>query len=112
MRLFLPLLLLLLTLPAHAQERTFVHEFKDRTVYIEVAEHWVEVWSRSGGQCVMYPSSPEVGAGKITFAAGTTWEVAAVENGIEITFPSGRAVLYERTDTEPERLCAFHGRDI
>jgi hypothetical protein len=98
-------------LDAHAQERTFIHEFEDRTVYIEVAEYWVEVWSRSDGQCVMYPSAPEVSAGQITFAAGTTWEVAAVETGIEITFPSGRTVLYERTDTEPERICAFHGRD-
>jgi hypothetical protein len=111
MRHFLPLLVLLFTLPAQAQERTFIHEFEGRTVYIEVAEYWVEVWSRSGGQCVMYPSAPDVSAGQITFAAGTTWEVAAVETGIEITFPGGRTVLYKRTSADPERLCAFHGRD-
>jgi len=38
---------------AKAQERTFVHRFENRTVYLEVAEHWIEVWSVQDGECML-----------------------------------------------------------
>lgn len=98
---------------AEAQtEQTFRHEFADRTVYLEVAEHWIEVWSVTGEGCMMYPSSPEATDTALRFAGGTTWELAATEGGMEVTFPKGRTVRYEATKKEPEAICGFHGRDI
>jgi len=98
---------------AEAQtEQTFRHEFADRTVYLEVAEHWIEVWSVTGEGCMMYPSSPEATDTALRFKGGTTWQLARSENGIEVTFPKGRTVRYETTKKEPEALCGFHGRDI
>jgi len=97
---------------AEAQERTFRHEFEDRTVYIEVAEHWIGVWSVTGEGCMMYPSSPEATDTALHFKGGTTWQLAATEGGMEVTFPEGRTVRYETTKKEPEALCGFHGRDI
>ena len=97
---------------AEAQERTFVHRFETKTVYLEVAEHWLEVWSVQDGQCMMYPSSPEATDTALKFAGGTTWPVAQAEEGIEGTFPEGRTVTYKRTEREPEQICGFHGRDL
>ena len=98
---------------AEAQtEQTFRHEFADRTVYLEVAEHWLEVWSVQDGQCMMYPSSPEATDTALRFAGGTTWQLAQAEEGIEVTFPEGRTVTYKRTEREPEQICGFHGRDL
>jgi len=98
---------------AEAQtERTFVHRFENRTVYLEVAEHWIEVWSVTGEGCMMYPSSPEATDTALRFAGGTTWKLAATEAGMEVTFPEGRTVRYETTEKEPEAICGFHGRDI
>jgi len=98
---------------AEAQtEQTFRHEFADRTVYLEVAEHWLEVWSVQDGECMMYPSSPEATDTALRFKGGTTWKLAATEGGMEVTFPEGRTVRYETTEKEPEALCGFHGRDI
>ena len=97
---------------AEAQERTFVHRFETKTVFLEVAEHWLEVWSVQDGQCMMYPSSPEATDRALRFAGGTTWELAATEGGMEVTFPKGRTVRYETTEKEPEQICGFHGRDI
>jgi hypothetical protein len=98
---------------AEAQtERTFVHRFENRTVYLEVAEHWLEVWSVTDQGCMMYPSSPEATDTALRFAGGTTWKLTATEGGIEVTFPEGRTVRYEATKKEPEALCGFHGRDI
>ena len=83
---------------AEAQtERTFVHRFENRTVYLEVAEHWLEVWSVTEQGCMMYPSSPEATDTAPRIAGGTTWELAATEGGIEVTFPEGRTVRYEAT---------------
>jgi len=97
---------------AEAQiEQTFRHEFADRTVYLEVAEHWIEVWSVQDGECMMYPSSPEATDTALRFKGGTTWELARAENGIEVTFPDGRTLRYETTEKEPEQICGFHGRD-
>jgi len=98
---------------AEAQtEQTFRHEFEDRTVYIEVAEHWIEVWSVTDEGCMMYPSSPEATDTALRFKGGTTWKLARAEEGIEVTFPEGRTVRYEATKKEPEQICGFHGRDI
>jgi len=97
---------------AEAQEQTFRHEFADRTVYIEVAEHWLEVWSVTDEGCMMYPSSPEATDTALRFKGGTTWKLAATEGGMEVTFPEGRTVRYETTRKEPEQICGFHGRDI
>jgi len=97
---------------AEAQERTFVHRFENRTVYLEVAEHWIEVWSVTDEGCMMYPSSPEATDRALRFKGGTTWKLARAEEGIEVTFPEGRTVRYETTEKEPEALCGFHGRDI
>jgi len=98
---------------AEAQtEQTFRHEFEDRTVYLEVAEHWIEVWSVTDEGCMMYPSSPEATDTALRFAGGTTWQLAATEGGMEVTFPEGRTVRYETTEKEPESICGFHGRDI
>jgi len=97
---------------AEAQERTFVHRFENRTVYLEVAEHWIEVWSVTDEGCMMYPSSPEATDTALRFKGGTTWELAATEGGMEVTFPKGRTVRYEATKKEPEAICGFHGRDI
>jgi len=97
---------------AEAQERTFVHRFETKTVFLEVAEHWIEVWSVRDGECMMYPSSPEATDTALRFKGGTTWQLARSENGIEVTFPKGRTVRYETTKKEPEALCGFHGRDI
>jgi len=97
---------------AEAQtEQTFRHEFADRTVYIEVAEHWLEVWSVTDEGCMMYPSSPEATDTALRFKGGTTWELAAIEGGMEVTFPEGRTVTYQVTQKEPEAICGFHGRD-
>jgi len=96
---------------AEAQERTFVHRFENRTVYLEVAEHWLEVWSVTDEGCMMYPSSPEATDTALRFAGGTTWQLARSENGIEVTFPKGRTVRYETTKKEPEQICGFHHRD-
>jgi len=97
---------------AEAQtEQTFRHEFPERTVYIEVAEHWLEVWSVTDEGCMMYPSSPEATDTALKFAGGTTWELAATEGGMEVTFPGGKTVTYEVTKKEPEQICGFHGRD-
>jgi hypothetical protein len=92
-------------------ERTFVHRFETRTVYLEVAEHWLEVWSVTDEGCMMYPSSPKATDTALRFNGGTTWELARAEKGIEVTFPEGRTVRYETTEKEPEALCGFHGRD-
>jgi len=97
---------------AEAQERTFVHRFETKTVFLEVAEHWLEVWSVQDGQCMMYPSSPEATDTALKFAGGTTWQLAQAEEGIEVTFPEGRTVTYKRTEREPEQICGFHGRDL
>jgi len=97
---------------AEAQERTFVHRFETKTVYLEVAEHWLEVWSVTDEGCMMYPSSPEATDTALRFKGGTTWKLARAEEGIEVTFPEGRTVRYEATKKEPEALCGFHGRDI
>jgi len=97
---------------AEAQEQTFWHEFAERTVYIEVAEHWLEVWSVTDEGCMMYPSSPEATDTALRFKGGTTWQLARAENGIEVTFPEGRTVTYQVTQKEPEAICGFHGRDI
>jgi len=97
---------------AEAQtERTFVHRFETRTVYLEVAEHWIEVWSVQDGECMMYPSSPEMDGTTLRFKGGTTWELAATEGGMTVTFPGGKTVTYQVTQKEPERICAFHHRD-
>jgi hypothetical protein len=96
---------------AEAQERTFVHRFENRTVYLEVAEHWLEVWSVQDGECMMYPSSPEATDTALRFKGGTTWELAAIKDGMEVTFPRGKTVTYQVTQKEPEALCGFHGRD-
>ena len=97
---------------AEAQERTFVHRFETKTVFLEVAEHWLEVWSVQDGQCMMYPSSPEATDTALKFAGGKTWQLAQAEEGIEVTFPEGRTVTYKRTEREPEQICGFHGRDL
>jgi hypothetical protein len=97
---------------AEAQtEQTFRHEFDDRTVYLEVAEHWLEVWSVQDRECMMYPSSPEIDSTTLRFKGGTTWRFARVEEGIEVTFSGGKAVTYQVTQKEPEQICGFHGRD-
>jgi len=97
---------------AEAQtEQTFRHRFEDRTVYIEVAEHWLEVWSVQDGECMMYPSSPEITNRALRFKGGTTWEIQKAEGGVEVTFPRGRTVTYTRTEREPEQICGFHHRD-
>jgi hypothetical protein len=97
---------------AEAQtEQTFRHEFADRTVYIEVAEHWLEVWSVTDEGCMMYPSSPEATDTALRFKGGTTWQLARAEKGIEVTFPRGKTVTYQVTQKEPERICGFHARD-
>jgi len=101
-----------IVITAEAQtERTFVHRFEGRTVYLEVAQHWIEVWSVTGDGCMMYPSSPKVTDTALKFAGGTTWELARAEKGIEVTFPQGRTVTYRRTERDPERICGFHHRD-
>jgi hypothetical protein len=97
---------------AEAQERTFVHRFEDRTVYLEVAEHWLEVWAVTDEGCMMYPSSPEATDTALRFKGGTTWTLTATEGGMEVTFPEGRTVRYKATEKEPESICGFHGRDI
>jgi len=97
---------------AEAQERTFVHRFETKTVFLEVAEHWLEVWSVTDEGCMMYPSSPEATDTALRFAGGTTWQLAQAEEGIEVTFPEGRTVTYKRTEREPEQICGFHGRDL
>jgi len=97
---------------AEAQERTFVHRFETKTVFLEVSEHWLEVWSVQDGECMMYPSSPEATDTALRFAGGTTWQLAATEGGMNVTFPKGRTVRYETTEKEPEAICGFHGRDI
>jgi len=97
---------------AEAQERTFVHRFETKTVFLEVAEHWLEVWSVTDEGCMMYPSSPEATDTALKFAGGTTWQLAQAEEGIEVTFPEGRTVTYKRTEREPEQICGFHGRDL
>jgi hypothetical protein len=97
---------------AEAQtEQTFRHEFEDRTVYLEVAEHWLEVWSVTSEGCMMYPSSPEATDTALRFKGGTTWELAATEGGMEVTFPKGRTVRYKTTEKEPEAICGFHHKD-
>jgi hypothetical protein len=97
---------------AEAQnEQTFRHEFAERTVYLEVAEHWLEVWSVTDEGCMMYPSVPETTDGALRFAGGTTWEVQKAEGGVEVTFPKGRTVRYRATEKEPERICGFNHRD-
>jgi len=96
---------------AEAQERTFVHRFENRTVFLEVAEHWIEVWSVTDEGCMMYPSSPEATDTALRFAGGTTWQLVRAENGIEVTFPGGKTVTYQVTEKEPERICGFHARD-
>jgi hypothetical protein len=97
---------------AEAQtEQTFRHEFAERTVYLEVAEHWLEVWSVQDGECMMYPSSPEATDTALKFAGGTTWKLAATEGGMAVTFPGGKTVRYQVTQKEPEAICGFHGRD-
>jgi len=96
---------------AKAQERTFVHRFEDRTVYLEVGEHWLEVWSVQDWECMMYPSSPEITNRALRFKGGTTWEIQKAEGGVEVTFPRGRTVTYTRTEREPEQICGFHHRD-
>ncbi|MCS4162731.1 hypothetical protein GGP94_003179 [Salinibacter ruber] len=97
---------------AEAQERTFVHRFETKTVYLEVAEHWLEVWSVTDEGCMMYPSSPEATDRALRFKGGTRWKLAATKAGMEVTFPEGRTVRYEATEKEPEALCGFDGRDI
>lgn len=96
---------------AEAQERTFAHRFETKTVFLEVAEHWIEVWSVQDGECMMYPSSPEMDGTTLRFKGGTTWELAAIEGGLEVTFPGGKTVTYQVTQKEPERICGFHHRD-
>jgi len=96
---------------AEAQERTFRHEFENRTVYLEVAEHWIEVWSVTDEGCMMYPSSPEATDTALRFKGGTTWKLARAEKGIKVMFPEGRTVMYNRTEREPEQICGFHHRD-
>lgn len=97
---------------AEAQnEQTFRHEFAERTVYLEVAEHWLEVWSITDEGCMMYPSVPEATDSALKFAGGTTWQLARAEKGIEVTFPRGKTVTYQGTQKEPEQICGFHGRD-
>jgi len=97
---------------AEAQtEQTFRHEFPERTVYIEVAEHWLEVWSVTDEGCMMYPSSPEMDGTTLRFKGSTTWELAATEGGMEVTFPGGRSVTYQVTQKEPEQICGFHHKD-
>jgi len=108
----LTLIVASLVTTAEAQERTFVHRFETKTVYLEVAEHWLEVWSVTDEGCMMYPSSPEATDTALRFKGGTTWELAATEGGMEVTFPEGRTVTYKRTEREPEQICGFHGRDI
>jgi len=97
---------------AEAQtERTFVHRFQARTVYLEVAEHWLEVWSVTDQGCIMYPSSPEATDTALQFPSGTTWEIQKAEVGVKVTFPQGRTVTYRRTEREPEQICGLHHRD-
>jgi hypothetical protein len=60
---------------------------------------------------MMYPSSPEIDSTTLRFKGGTTWELAQDEKGIEVTFPGGKTVTYQVTQKEPERICAFYGRD-
>jgi len=97
---------------AEAQERTFVHRFETKTVFLEVADHWLEVWAVTDEACMMYPSSPEVTDSALKFKGGTTWTLTATEGGMEVTFPQGRTVRYKPTEKEPESICGFHGRDI
>jgi len=97
---------------AEAQERTFVHRFETKTVFLEVSEHWLEVWSVTDEGCMMYPSSPEATDTALKFKGGTTWQLAATEGAMEVTFPEGPTVRYETTEKEPESICGFHGRDI
>jgi len=98
---------------AEAQtERTFVHRFETKTVFLEVAEHWLEVWAVTDEGCMMYPSSPEATDTALRFKGGTTWTLTALEGGIDVTFPQGRTVRYKATEKEPESICGFHGRDI
>lgn len=108
-KIILTALIAVLAFPAQAQpqERTFKNSFAERTVWIEVADHWVEVWARQDGQCLMYPSTPTVSDGKIEFKAGTVWEINAVNRGIEITFPGGRVVRYRQTSEQPEAICGL-----
>lgn len=106
-RLALLLIVTTFVTTAHAQERTFRHEFDDRTVYVEVAQHWVEVWSVTDQGCMMYPSTPTTTDTALQFSGGTTWELTPVEGGIEITFPQGRSVPYRVTNKEPEQICGF-----
>lgn len=86
------------------------HEFAEHTVYIvltplEGKTALMEVWRRQDGRCAMYPSVVELTSAGLQFSSGRAWEISEVEDGAQITFPSGTRVTYRSASEDPQQLC-------
>ncbi|MFB6272751.1 MAG: hypothetical protein ABEL51_07650 [Salinibacter sp.] len=107
-------LLFAAALPA-ADAQTLKHDFQrdgeTYTVYLRIEEGWIETWRvGENGDCMMYPSVVEYEGDTIRFQKGTEWTVErAGASTMEITFPKGRTVAYERTQRDPATLCDMKG---
>lgn len=105
--LFLLLLVTTFVTTASAQEwQTYKHDFRTKTVYVEVSKASVLVWGvfRSG-ECVLYPNTAEFTGNEIRFPGGTVWTVEKINEGILIEFPQGKNVTYSATKEDPVQLC-------
>jgi len=103
-------LLFAAALPA-AEAQTLKHDFQrdgeEYTVYLRIEEKWIETW-RVGekGNCVMYPSVVQYDGDTIRFQRGTEWKVEkAGASTVNITFPEGETIAYDRTQRDPATLC-------
>lgn len=107
---FVLVLLFAAALPA-AEAQTLKHDFqrdgKTYAVYLRIEEGWIETWRvGENGNCMMLPSVVQYEGDTIRFKKGTKWTLEKVGTAtMNITFPEGRTVAYQRTQRDPAVLC-------
>lgn len=93
-------------------EHTFEEKDPSYTVYLRFDGDILEVWRISETEdCEMFPSIVNWDKEDLSVGSQFQWSITTVaEDKIQVDFPDGHSVDYQRSRIDPRNLCG--GRDI